>query len=80
MSKLETTKAAGSALTDSANAPNQLDWQRFRTAHFPGSRRHDLEAIAAYGAYRRLPTGARATNGLAGATALQGWEDEGGAV
>ena len=30
-----------------------LDWELFSAAYFPGSRRHNLKAIAAYGAYRR---------------------------
>jgi hypothetical protein len=85
MTKLEVTTAVGSALGESASTPNQLDWQRFRASHFPDSRRHDLEAIAAYGVYRRSPAGGPssedvdATNGLTRSTALQGWEDEGGA-
>jgi hypothetical protein len=30
-----------------------LDWGGFRDLRYPNSRRHNLEAIAAYGAYRR---------------------------
>lgn len=30
-----------------------LDWNGFRDLYHPDSRRHDLEAIVAYGAYRR---------------------------
>ena len=30
-----------------------LDWQGFVTAHFPGSGRHDLKAITAYSDYKR---------------------------
>jgi hypothetical protein len=65
-----------------------LDWQAFSATHFPGRRRHDLEALTAYGEYRRShvvaersPDGVRppASNGPAGSTALQDWEDEGGA-
>jgi hypothetical protein len=84
--KLEVTKAVGSARESSAEVPGGLDWQRFRAAYFPGSRRHDLEAIAAYGAYKRVravePSSedVEATNGRTGSTALQGWEDEGGAT
>jgi hypothetical protein len=54
-------------------------------------RRHDLEALTAYGAYRRSHTleewqsgeatrMADAQSGEAGTTALQDWEDEGGAI
>ena len=31
---------------------DQLGWEEFVAAHFPRSRRHNLEAIVAYGAYR----------------------------
>ena len=80
------TKAVGSARESSAQVPDGLDWQRFRAGYSPGSRRHDLKAIVAYGAYKRLravepsPEDVEATNGLTGSTALQGWEDEGGAT
>ena len=30
-----------------------LDWDGFRDLYYPDSRRHNLEAIVAYGAYRR---------------------------
>jgi hypothetical protein len=84
--RLAVTKIVESALASSSEVPNGLDWQRFGEAYFPGSRRHDLEAIAAYGAYKRLrpvePSSedVEATNGRTGSTALQGWEDEGGAT
>ena len=41
------------AAARSAHLPDGLDWQRFSAASFPGRRRHDLEALIAYGAYRR---------------------------
>ena len=31
---------------------DQLDWDGFIAAYFPASRRHNLEAIVAYGAYK----------------------------
>ncbi len=37
----------------SGDAPDGLDWQTFSAACFPERRRHDLEALTAYGAYRR---------------------------
>ena len=84
------TKSAVSAVASSADAPDGLDWQTFSAACFPGRRRHDLEALTAYGAYRRshavdersAEDAARrqAANGLAGSSALQDWEDEGGAA
>ena len=30
-----------------------LDWEGFVEEHFPGSRRHNLEAIVSYAAYKR---------------------------
>jgi len=32
-----------------------LDWNGFRGLHYPDSRRHDLQAVAAYDAYRGTP-------------------------
>jgi hypothetical protein len=32
---------------------DELDWTHFTAAYFPGTRRHDLGALTAYGAYRR---------------------------
>jgi hypothetical protein len=86
----------------SEELPGGLDWQAFSTRYFPGRHRHDLEALIAYGAYRRLtraaearsfePTngpiqsaeeGERAEEANGGAvvgTAVQAWEDEGGAA
>jgi hypothetical protein len=85
------TESAGSAVASHADAPDGLDWQTFSAAYFPGRRRHDLEALTAYGAYRRSRTlderpsrlatrMEEAENGEAGSTGLQDWEDEGGAI
>jgi len=30
-----------------------LDWDAFSARYFPGRSRHDLDAVAAYGAYRK---------------------------
>jgi hypothetical protein len=78
------TLASTPALTDA------LDWQAFCAAYLPAQRRHDLGAVAAYGAYRRShdvgersPDAAGPTTGAmngAGSTALGDWEDEGGAA
>ena len=66
-----------------------LDWQGFRSRYFPGRRRHDLEAISAYAAYRRSLVDERSADGVAreseqaasaGHTTLDAWEDEGGAT
>jgi hypothetical protein len=65
-----------------------LDWAGFRDLYYPASRQHNLEAIVAYGAYKRTslaglqPTSeaARAKGDAPSAEALslQDWEDEGG--
>ena len=55
-STVERTRRAPTtrALAASREAiPDGLDWQAFTAAYFPGRGRHDLEALVAYGAYRR---------------------------
>jgi hypothetical protein len=39
-------------LDDDAIVQPGLDWQGFRSVYFPERRRHDLEALTAYAAYR----------------------------
>ncbi len=84
-----TTRALAAASRE--DIPEGLDWQAFTAAYFPGRRRHDLEALVAYGAYRRPPTIdespsddadllAGAESDAGGAPALRVWEDEGGAT
>jgi hypothetical protein len=81
--------SATSAVPSGADAPDGLDWQTFTAAYFPKRRRHDFEALTAYGAYRRsrrldersLPGADEAEGARNGGTesrALQTWEDEGG--
>ena len=63
-----------------------LDWNEFSAEHFPRSRRHDMQALVAYGAYkrsrgRRVAQGERVEQGENGAgdrAALETWEGEGG--
>ena len=58
-----------------------LDWDRFRHLYYPDTRRHDLDAIVAYGAYKRsiLAASQPASDpASAGALSLEEWEDEGG--
>jgi hypothetical protein len=43
----------GRARTSTTDAAGGLEWQSFSARYFPGRRRHDLEALTAYGAYRR---------------------------
>lgn len=57
--------------------PSGLDWEAFSARCFPERRRHNLRAIAAYDAYKRLPR----KGGDGGATsAVDVWENEGGAT
>jgi hypothetical protein len=61
------------------DVPSGLDWEAFSASYFPGSRRHDLHAIVAYGAYRRsLVTGERQAR-RTDAMPVEEWEGEGGA-
>jgi hypothetical protein len=83
------------ARTATTDAPDGLDWQRFSTQYFPGRRRHDLEALTAYGAYGRRsrpPPGrasgegaqadrpAQADDAVLVGEAVQAWEAEGGST
>jgi hypothetical protein len=74
--------------TDHNTTVEDLDWQQFRAAYFPGSGRHDLAAIVAYGAYKRsLAAGDQPAKEAAllqeadavSPESLEEWEDEGGA-
>jgi len=65
--------------------PHGLDWDHFRDLYYPGSRRHNLEAILAYGDYRRTPRPQAGSDAAplkdaisAEADSLGEWEDEGG--
>lgn len=75
----------------SSQRQDGLDWQGFLSRYFPGRRRHDLEALTAYGSYRssrgvdeqsadevaRLEESEPVS---AGSTAVGAWENEGGAT
>ena len=86
------TKNRASGVETSANVSAGLDWQAFSAAYFPGRRRHDLQAMTAYGTYRRSRSlderqssesairMEAVESGEAGSTGLQDWEDEGGAT
>ena len=67
-------------------ATPMLDWEAFSAGYFPGRHKHDLEALVAYGAYRR-GEGFRAAENVTVAErdasdseALEVWEYEGGRV
>lgn len=58
-----------------------LDWDRFKDLYYPDTRRHDLDAIVAYGAYKRatLAGPQPASDPIStGALSLEEWEGEGG--
>ncbi len=84
------TNHVAAAVATSASVLDGRDWQSFSADHFPGRRRDDLEALTAYRAYRSShqfdsrssaePGRIGVARGQAGSTALQGWEDEGGAT
>ena len=67
-----------------------LDWQGFLARYYPGRRRHDLEALTAYGAYRSSGGADVRSAGVARLGASEpvspesavtdSWEDEGGAT
>jgi hypothetical protein len=88
--KRPATNHVDPAVAGGAHVTDGLDWRSFSAAYFPGRRRHDLEALIAYGAYSRShevdarcsDESARieAERGQAGSTAVKDWEDEGGAA
>jgi hypothetical protein len=61
-----------------------LNWAEFKERYYPRSRRHNFEAIVAYGEYRSTLRSQSATprNHVISeaAESLGGWEDEGGAT
>jgi len=81
-------KARGNALIlpqiPAKTARYELDWDQFRDRYYPDTRRHNLEAIVAYGDYKRLRPHAGGDAVLpddgvsADADSLEAWEDEGG--
>jgi hypothetical protein len=64
-------------------ASRMLDWKAFAAGYFPGRGKHDLEALVAYGAYRRgegSPAAKNVTVAERDEDALEVWEGEGGMV
>jgi len=88
--KRPVTNHGARAVAGGARGTDGLDWESFSSAYFPGRRRHDLEALIAYGTHRRSreldarpsdePARIEAARGQAGPTAVHDWEDEGGAA
>ena len=84
------TNQVASAPASSREVPDGLDWHTFSAASFPGRRRHDLQASDRVRRLQALVRGRRAhtgnpsrivaKRGAVASTALQEWEDEGGAA
>ena len=47
------SRAAPAPDPPGAGVGEKLDWDAFSARYFPGRRRHDLDAVAAYGAYKQ---------------------------
>ena len=47
------SRAASAPDLPAAGVGEKLDWDAFSALYFPGRRRHDLDAVAAYGAYKQ---------------------------
>ena len=47
------SRAASAPVLPAAGVGEKLDWDAFSARYFPGRRRHDLDAVAAYGAYKQ---------------------------
>ena len=47
------SRAASTPDLPAAGVGEKLDWDAFSARYFPGRRRHDFDAVAAYGAYRQ---------------------------
>jgi hypothetical protein len=45
--------APSAPVLPAAGVGEKLDWDAFSARYFPGRRRHDLDAVAAYGAYKQ---------------------------
>ena len=47
------SRAASAPVPPAAGVGEKLDWDAFSARYFPERRRHDLDAVAAYGAYKQ---------------------------
>jgi hypothetical protein len=47
------SRAASAPDLPASGVGEKLDWDAFSARYFPGRRRHDLDAVAAYGAYKQ---------------------------
>jgi hypothetical protein len=83
-----TASTPGSDRADHSPTGQDVDWEGFLAAYFPGSRRHNLKAMAAYGAYKRSrPVDKQSATEAVhlkeaaiaeAATSVEAWENEGG--
>jgi hypothetical protein len=70
---------ARAAAARTEDLPAGLDWKTFSARRFPDRRRHDLEVVAAYFAYKDLPREA-GQSAAAARESVEVWEDEGGST
>jgi hypothetical protein len=74
-----------------AASQDTLDWYRFLARYFPGGRRHDFKALAAYGAHRSSAGAVKPSSEAvaradepqlewSAATPEDAWEDDGGST
>jgi hypothetical protein len=74
------------ATSNERGAMPSLNWEDFVAAYYPGSRRHDLKAIAAYAAYKRSHSSRRQSPNATRlskaelSTSVEAWEDDGGST
>ena len=47
------SRAASAQDIPAAGIGEKVDWDAFSAQYFPGGRRHDLDAVAAYGSYKQ---------------------------
>jgi hypothetical protein len=47
------SRASSAPVPPAAGVGEKLDWDAFSARYFPGRRRHDLDAVAAYGTYKQ---------------------------
>jgi len=47
------SRTAAAPVLSAPRVDENLDWDAFSARYFPGRRRHDLDALVAYGAYKQ---------------------------
>jgi len=90
-SRAEAERLGADGGSSGTGLSQRLDWSLFLARYFPRRRRHDLEALTAYGEYRSSPEIGlpSATEGTAfeesqpispEPAAVDAWEDDGGST